>query len=80
MNKVIQIEAEYLRASRTIETIEVSFGSKVKIYFLYNYEGSHFRLFDSLISLIQFFESNIEPKLSFDKELELDAYLEKVVI
>ncbi len=56
MNKVIQLEIEYIRSSRTIETIEVSSGDKAKIYYIYNYEGIHFRLFGSLISLIQFFE------------------------
>ncbi len=75
----MQLKIEYLRASRTIETIEVSLGRKSKIYFIYNHEGMHFRLFDSLISLIQFFEASIESKISFDNEMELDAYLEKVV-
>ena len=80
MNKITLLEVEYLRASRTIETIEVSLDSKAKIYFIYNYEGTHFRLFNSLASLIQFFESNMESKISFDKESELDAYLETVVL
>ncbi len=80
MNKITPLEVEYIRSSRTIETIEVSQGDKLKILYIYNYEGIHYRLFGSLILLIQFFELGIEPYVSFDKETELDAYLEGIII
>ncbi len=80
MNKITPLEVEYIRSSRTIETIEFSQGDKFKILYIYNYEGIHYRLFGSLILLIQFFELGIEPNVSFDKETELDTYLEGIII
>jgi len=76
MNKIEVIQSDYLRASRTIETTRISNGTKSILIYVYNYEGNNFRLFNDTIELIDFFESNIEPELSFDKELELDNYLE----
>ncbi len=76
MNKIEVIQSDYLRASRTIETTRISNGTKSILNYVYNYEGYHFRLFNDTIELIDFFESNIEPELSFDTELELDNYLE----
>ena len=75
MNKIKQLSIEYLRASRTIETVAVTSCDKTKVCFVYNFEGNNFRLFDSLISVIQFFELNKEPELSFCNEDDLDRYL-----
>lgn len=43
--------------------------------YVYNYEGSHFRLFTNLIDLIGFFQFGMEPKLDFSNELDLDDFL-----
>ncbi len=80
MNKIIPISTEYLRPSRTIEILNLSdFGLNKQVY-IYNHEGTHFRFFDSLIDLIQFFESGNEPQNSFSSENELDEFLENLQI
>lgn len=55
MNTFATINTEYIRASRTIETVLVSMGKFSKIFFVYNYEGVSFRLFKSHLDLIHFF-------------------------
>jgi len=78
MNKIIPITTEYISPSRTIEILNlVRFEENRKVY-IYNYEGTHFRFFENLIRLIQFFESGIEPGLSFDSEEDLNDFLEKL--
>ena len=77
MNKIVSVSTEYLSPSRTIEILNlVRFEENRQVY-IYNYEGKHFRFFESLIGLIQFFESGIEPKISFDSEIDLDDFLDK---
>jgi hypothetical protein len=75
MNKITQLTTDYLRASRTIETYQVSHNNKSTICYVYNYEGTHFRLFNSVLELISFWESGTEPEVSFDSEEEMDEYL-----
>ena len=73
MNTINPIETQYLRASRTIETLFVA--NINKVVYVYNYEGNHFRVFAELNDLIQFFQFGVEPKLDFSSELELDNFL-----
>jgi hypothetical protein len=80
MNKIISISTEYLRPSRTIEILKLSDYGQSKQVYIYNHEGTHFRFFDSLIDLIQFFESGNEPQNSFSSENELDEFLENLQI
>jgi len=80
MNKIIPISTEYLSPSRTIEILNlVRFEENRQVY-IYNYEGKYFRFFESLIGLIQFFESGIEPVVSFESEKDLDDFLDKLPI
>lgn len=76
MNTISQIQTKYLRPSRTIEAIEISAGSKKKVCFIYNYEGNHFRFFQSQDALYRFIEFGVEPQYSFQEESELDHFLE----
>ena len=78
MNEIRAIETEYITPSRTIEIILVSKGMKQRLFYFYNYEGYHFRLFDSLLDLILFFEDKESPYLEFDKEDDVDGYLERI--
>ena len=78
MNKIIPISAEHLRPSRTIETIQLVGEKLESVVYVYNFEGFHFRFFDSLIDLIQFFEVGKEPQNSFLSENELDDFLVKL--
>ena len=66
-----QIEVQYLSPSRSIEI----YNSGEGCLFIYNYEGYHFRLFNDVLSLINFFQRGVESELSFDSEEELDDYL-----
>lgn len=75
MNKITPITTEYLTPSRSIEVLEVLKSGTTKLVFIYNYEGNHFRYFDNLIGLLQFFESGIEPSVAFETENEMIYYL-----
>ncbi len=80
MNKFRSINTEYLRSSRTIETVEVCNSNTKKLFYVYNYEGNSFRIFDNVLNLIDFFEFNSNKYLHFDTEQELDNYFSKVFI
>lgn len=75
MNTISTLEVEYLKPNRTIETVSIKNGKLKKLLWIYNYEGTHFRVFDSLKEVIEFSNSSIEAKHSFDKENELDNFL-----
>jgi len=77
MNKIIPISTEHLRPSRTIEVLNLVDYELSQQVFVYNYEGTHFRFFESLLDLIRFFEIVKEPEFSFLTEAELDDFLEK---
>jgi len=80
MNTFKTINTAYLRASRTIETILVSRDNMTKVFFVYNYEGNSFRVFESHISLIHFFQEKSESEYHFSSEDEIDQFLSKVKI
>ena len=77
MNKIIPVSTEYITPSRSIEILNLINQKESKQVYIYNFEGNHFRFFDSLLGLIQFFETRAEPEYSFSSEAELDAFLEK---
>ena len=80
MNTYRAINTFYLRPSRTIETILVSKGNVEKIFFVYNYEGWFFRVFENVLDLMNFFDDLFEPEVYFEVETELDNYLESTEI
>lgn len=77
MNKILPIATEYINPSRTIEILNLVNPKGSRQVYIYNFEGNHFRVFDSLLGLIRFFETRKEPEYSFSSEAELDAFLEK---
>lgn len=77
MNKIIPLSTEYLSPSRSIEILTLVTPRESKLVYIYNFEGTHFRVFDSVLSLIAFFEKGIEPENSFGSEQELDKFLEE---
>ena len=77
MNKILLLVTEYLTASRSIEVLTLINQKESKLIYIYNYEGTHFRFFESILSLIAFFEQGIEPEVSFLTEQELDNFLER---
>jgi len=80
MNTFQTINTEYLRASRTLETILVSKKNLSKVFFLYNYEGISYRLFENHLNLINFFKDKSDCSTHFNTEIELDHFLSKVII
>ena len=76
MNKILPLSTEYISPSRTIETLTLANQKDSRLVHIYNYEGNHFRFFDSYLSLIAFFQEEIEPEISFYSEKELDRFLE----
>lgn len=80
MNTFQTINTEYLKASRTIETVIVSKENLSKLFFIYNYEGNSFRVFESQMNLIHFFQNKTECDFHFISEVELDCFLAKVKI
>ncbi|SFC79266.1 hypothetical protein SAMN04489722_103445 [Algibacter lectus] len=81
MNKFEALHTEYLRPSRTIETVLVTNECLSEIFFIYNYEGISFRVFKSHLDLINFFLNKSESSFHFNTEDELDIFLseEKLV-
>lgn len=69
-----QTDVTYLRPNKTIEYYkQAETGVKFSIY---NYEGFHFRLFQSSTEKMNFFSNGIEPEIEFNNEEDLDKYLE----
>jgi hypothetical protein len=75
MNHLQTLHTEYLQPNRTIETILVTQGPHTQTVWVYNDEGLHFRVFDSLIALFDFLNTGHEPEQAFDSEQALDAFL-----
>ncbi len=65
----------FSRSSRTIETIMISDLNKTKFFYIYNYEGYSFRVFETKKAVSDFFNLNIESLIHFDNENNLDKYL-----
>jgi hypothetical protein len=78
MNKFVSINIEYLCASRTIETVEVMNSGIRKLFYVYNYEGYSFRVFNNVLDLIRFFENISNDFLHFETDDELDSYFFKL--
>jgi hypothetical protein len=76
MNELIKNKVLYLRPSRTIEIIKLGMNKRSNILYIYNYEGNHFRVFDSKKNIKNFLMNNdydIIYETNIDKEL--DDYL-----
>ncbi len=78
MNNIQTINTAYIRTSRTIETVLVSKENLSKVFFIYNYEGYSFRVYENHLDLIHFFQNNIETDVHFNSEVELDNFLSEV--
>ncbi len=79
MNTFKAIEVDYLRPSKTIETIFVASKKKAgneKILYVYNFEGAHFRLFENILDLFSFLaDKSCNMLKEFSSNDELDNYL-----
>lgn len=75
MNKITEINIEYLRPKRRVETYELSSMNEKEICYIYNYENTYFRYFKTIISLLNYLKDRIEPKITFKKKEELVDFL-----
>jgi hypothetical protein len=75
MNDIETIKTFYIRNSRTLESTVVSSRNEKKLFFIYNYEGLHYRLFDSKIEVRKFFNGENAMFLEFEDDETLDFYL-----
>lgn len=81
MNDFRTVNTDYLTPSRTIETVLVSDGHHEKAFFVYNYEGHSFNVFDAHLDLINFFQNDkIKAVAEFTTEMDLDGFLSKVIL
>ena len=78
MNEYKAIQVEYLRPSRTLETVLVTNEYLSEVFFIYNYEGVSFRVFKTQLDLINFFLNKDESFFHFDTEVKLDIFLTEV--
>lgn len=79
MNDFRTVNTGYLTPSRTIETVLVSDGRYENVFFVYNYDGYSFNVFDAHLDLINFFQNDkIKAVVEFTTEMDLDDFLSKV--
>jgi hypothetical protein len=74
MNTITTIDTEYLRANRSVDSVLVTNGNLCKTLWIYNFEGIHFRVFQNLVSVLNFIYYSQEPENSFTSESELDEF------
>jgi hypothetical protein len=75
MNTFQAVSVSYILPSKTLETILLKDGIKERVLYVYNFEGWHFRVFKSLLEIIDFFDEKFESVLSFESDDELDEFL-----
>ena len=75
MNIIDQIQTNYLRPNRTIETLllwdEID-SNVAKVIYIYKYEGYHYRIFENVIELSNFLNNanfKLLSELSTDSEV-----------
>jgi len=77
MNTIRQVNERYIRANRTIERVRVFSGDMWKDLFIYNYEGVHFRIFDSESKALDCVSGHCnKPMGEFVNETEMDNFLQ----
>ena len=76
------INEDYLRANRTIETIQLSNNNLNKTVFVYNYEGVHYRIFENITDAydVASGEINVPVIAEFKKESESDNFLLNMIL
>ncbi len=77
MNTIRLLKTIYLRPSRTIDIILLSnpIHNRTKIVYIYNYEGTHYRLFSCKRKVRDFFNNMDDDSVHFLKEQRADKYL-----
>ncbi|MFN7495557.1 MAG: hypothetical protein ACK5RG_21735 [Cyclobacteriaceae bacterium] len=80
MNQIKTIQVDEIRyASRTLETILLINENKAeKVVYLYNYDGIHFRVFENVFEVGNFFNGiNYQILKEYSHERWVDRFLER---
>ncbi len=80
MNSFTTIDISYITPSRTIETILLQNEKTKRLVYVYNYEGIHYRAFNLITDLVNFFNNQVEAEIEFESDEELDIYLLNLII
>ena len=76
MNTLKQISETYLRANRTIEQIRIFDGHVHKDFFIYNYEGIYFRIFETQKEAESSANGSfLKPLVEFENNLLMEKFL-----
>lgn len=78
MNTIKQLNCEYLTPNKTIEELLVFNDHSERVFYLYNYKGTSFRLFSSKQKLDEFFDNASDEAIHFQTEETLDHHLSQV--
>lgn len=77
MNTIKQMSETYLRANRTIEQIRVFANNVWKDFFVYNYEGVHFRIFATKKEAHNSASGDlVKPLAEFKDDLSMKKFLQ----
>ena len=81
MNSIEAVQVDYIKySSRTLETILLinKENKSKKVVYLYNYEGVHFRIFENIIEVANFFTNKPYKVLKeYLNEKYADRFLER---
>ena len=80
MNQIHQNNCRYLTPNRTIEELLVFNDHNTKVFYIYNFKGTSFRLFSSKDHLEKFFNNDQEETIHFTSEEDLDRHLFQITI
>ena len=75
MNNIRILKTIEIRASRTIEILLIYSKNWNSIFYIYNYEGIHYRLFNCKKEVRKFFNCEDASYLDFCDDESLDDYL-----
>lgn len=80
MNDIRILKTIEIRVSRTLDILLISSKNGNIILYTYNYEGIHYRLFDSKKEVRNFFNCEYACFLEFEDDESLDNYLSNLRI
>jgi hypothetical protein len=79
--KLIQKNVHYFKANKTLESyVLINHNRNVKkVFWLYNYEGIHYRLFTDKKEVNNFLNADDFECMEFENERKCDDYFEKLI-
>lgn len=68
------IDSTYLKASKSIDTYVINGKNGPSAMYVYNDEGICYRIFQTLLELIDFIENGIEPRFVFYDDNDVSTF------